>query len=65
MKRPIEEIKFFEGPQSRWQDFKFSINTVYEMVKGFRILHFVGPRVTFLGQLDLRRIMNIINSQEK
>jgi uncharacterized protein (TIGR00730 family) len=43
------EIKFFEGPQSRWRDFKFTVVTVYQLVKGFRILHFVGPCVTFFG----------------
>lgn len=49
IKKSMEEIKFFEGPQSRWRDLIFSITTVYELVKGFRILHFVGPCVTFFG----------------
>jgi uncharacterized protein (TIGR00730 family) len=44
-----EEIKFLEGPQSRWKEFKFSINVLFEFIKGFRALHFVGPCVTIFG----------------
>lgn len=43
------EIKFLRGPQSRWQEFKFTIKVLLEFVKGFRALHFVGPCVTFFG----------------
>lgn len=43
------EIKFLRGPQSRWMDFKFTIKVLFEFVKGFRALHFVGPCVTFFG----------------
>src|SRR5687768_5565516 len=43
------EIKFLGGPQSRWQEFKFSLKILFEFVKGFRALHFVGPCVTFFG----------------
>jgi len=43
------EIKFLEGPQSRWQEFKFSIHVLFEFIKGFRALHFVGPCVTIFG----------------
>lgn len=44
-----EEIKFLEGPQSRWQEFKFTLKIVREFIKGFRALHFVGPCVTVFG----------------
>src|SRR6476469_7218992 len=44
-----EEIKFLEGPQSRWKEFKFSINVLFEFIKGLRALHFVGPCVTIFG----------------
>ncbi len=44
-----EEIKFLEGPQNRWQDFKFAIKVLLEFIKGFRALHFVGPCVTVFG----------------
>lgn len=43
------EIKFLEGPQSRWKDFKFTLKVVSEFVKGFRTLHFVGPCVCIYG----------------
>ena len=43
------EIKFLEGPQSRWQEFKFVIRVLFEFIKGLRALHFVGPCVTVFG----------------
>ncbi len=43
------EIKFLQGPQSRWKELKFTINVFYEFIKGFRKLHFVGPCVTVFG----------------
>lgn len=43
------EIKFLEGPQSRWEEFKFAIKVLFEFIKGFRALHFVGPCVTIFG----------------
>ncbi len=43
------EIKFLEGPQSRWKDFKFTLSVMNEFIKGFRTLHFVGPCVTIFG----------------
>jgi len=43
------EIKFLDGPQSRWKEFKFTLSVLYEFVKGFRKLHFAGPCVTVFG----------------
>jgi uncharacterized protein (TIGR00730 family) len=43
------EIKFLEGPQSRWQEFKFAVEVLFEFIKGFRALHFSGPCVTIFG----------------
>jgi hypothetical protein len=43
------EIKFLSGPQSRWEEFMFTIKVLVEFVRGFRALHFVGPCVTFFG----------------
>lgn len=43
------EIKFLEGPQSRWEEFKFVVKVLFEFIKGFRALHFVGPCVTVFG----------------
>src|ERR1700712_2046428 len=46
---PKKEIKFLEGPQSRWYDFKYTVSVFFEFIKGFRALHFVGPCVTVFG----------------
>jgi uncharacterized protein (TIGR00730 family) len=43
------EIRFLEGPQSRWKEFKFTISVLFEFIKGFRKLHFAGPCVTIFG----------------
>jgi uncharacterized protein (TIGR00730 family) len=43
------EIKFLQGPQSRWEEFRFTVKVLVEFVRGFRALHFVGPCVTFFG----------------
>ena len=43
------EIKFLEGPQDRWKDFKFTVNVLFDFIRGFRTLHFVGPCVTVFG----------------
>lgn len=43
------EIKFLEGPQSRWKELKFTFSVFLEFIKGFRTLHFVGPCVTVFG----------------
>ena len=44
-----EEIKFLEGPQSRWLDFKVTMRTVIDFIRGYRALHFAGPCVTVFG----------------
>ena len=43
------EITFLSGPHSRWTELKFTINTMLEMIKGFRALHFIGPCITIFG----------------
>jgi uncharacterized protein (TIGR00730 family) len=44
-----EEIKFLEGPQSRWAEFKFTVEVLLDFIRGFRALHYVGPCVTIFG----------------
>lgn len=46
---PKTEIRFLEGPHSRWEEFKFVIKVCWEFIRGFRTLHFVGPCVTVFG----------------
>ena len=48
-KTPQTEIQFLEGPRSRWEDFKFVVKVAVEFIRGFRMLHFVGPCVTVFG----------------
>lgn len=46
---PKSEIKFLKGPQSRFTEFRFLLRVMFEFIRGFRALHFVGPCVTFFG----------------
>ncbi len=43
------EIVFLDGPNSRWKEFKFTLQTMKQLISGFRALHFVGPCVTVFG----------------
>jgi uncharacterized protein (TIGR00730 family) len=43
------EIVFLEGPHSRWAEFKFTLHTMLELIRGFRGLHFMGPCITIFG----------------
>lgn len=43
------EIRFLEGPQSRWQEFTFTLKVLIDFIKGYRALHFAGPCVTIFG----------------
>jgi len=49
MSNPKEEIQFLDGPQSRLSDFLFIVSVLFEFIKGFRVLHFVGPCITIFG----------------
>ncbi|GHB34305.1 LOG family protein [Mongoliitalea lutea] len=44
-----EEEAFFAGPQTRWKELKMIIKVMLEFIRGFRMLHFVGPCVTVFG----------------
>ena len=43
------DLRFLEGPRSRWKEFKGVVSIAREFILGFRKLHFVGPCVTFFG----------------
>jgi hypothetical protein len=43
------EIKFLEGPQSRWKEFLFAVKVFFQFIKAYRTLHFVGPCVAVFG----------------
>lgn len=44
-----EEQNFLEGPQSRWNEFKFAVKVFFQFIRGFRTFHFLGPCVTVFG----------------
>ncbi|EKB47414.1 TIGR00730 family Rossman fold protein [Cecembia lonarensis] len=44
-----EEEAFFAGPQTRWKEFKMVVKVMLEFIRGFRMLHFIGPCVTVFG----------------
>ena len=46
---PQHEIRFLEGPRSRWDNFKFVVDIALEFIRGFRALHFSGPCVAVFG----------------
>jgi hypothetical protein len=48
-KPKTEEMQFIEGPHSRLRELWFLFRVMREFLKGFRILHFVGPVVTVFG----------------
>lgn len=48
-KRKYPEAEFLNGPQSRWQELKYTFGVVSQFIKGFRGLHFIGPCITFFG----------------
>lgn len=46
---PQEERYFLEGPKSRRSEFLMALHIVRDFLRGFRVLHFVGPCVTVFG----------------
>lgn len=44
-----KQIKFLEGPLSRWQEFTYLLEVCWDMFVGVRNLHFVGPCISFFG----------------
>ncbi|NOQ75946.1 MAG: TIGR00730 family Rossman fold protein [Crocinitomix sp.] len=53
LKEEIIENRFdrdqFEGPKSRWSEFKYALSIFSQFIKGFRALHFAGPCITVFG----------------
>jgi uncharacterized protein (TIGR00730 family) len=44
-----EEQYFLEGPRGRQREFWSVLSIAWELIRGFRTLHFVGPCVTVFG----------------
>ncbi|MGZ3873812.1 MAG: LOG family protein [Mucilaginibacter sp.] len=43
------DIQFLEGPQSRLKELKFTVQTMADLIRGLRALHFIGPCITVFG----------------
>src|SRR5580704_16749248 len=44
-----EVMRFFQGPQQRGFELRRAIRIFFELLRGFRRLHFVGPCVSVFG----------------
>jgi uncharacterized protein (TIGR00730 family) len=44
-----EEQRFLQGPHSRQSEFVFAVKVFFELIKGFRSFHFLGPCATVFG----------------
>jgi uncharacterized protein (TIGR00730 family) len=60
-----DEISFFEGPRSRWSEFVFLNKVLFEFIKGFRALHFVGPCITVFGSARFKEGHDIYSNAQK
>ena len=46
---PAKESVYLDGPKPRMYEFSFAWNVFWQMIRGFRTLHFVGPCITVFG----------------
>lgn len=51
--QPADEV-FLEGPRSRFEEFMTLIHVLWDFLRGFRVLHFVGPCVTVFGSARIK-----------
>lgn len=51
---PHHERVFLQGPHTRSHELREIIHVAWELLRGFRILHFVGPCVTVFGSARFR-----------
>src|SRR5438477_13039321 len=45
---------FLEGPRSRFEEFVTLLRVMRDFLRGFRVLHFVGPCVTVFGSARIK-----------
>lgn len=43
------DTHYLKGPHSRGHEFLFTLRTMFQFIRGFRKLHFVGPCITVFG----------------
>jgi uncharacterized protein (TIGR00730 family) len=46
---PAHEQIYLDGPKSRTYELKFALQVLWQFIRGFRTLHFVGPCITVFG----------------
>jgi uncharacterized protein (TIGR00730 family) len=46
---PSKEPVYLKGPRSRTFELRFALNVFWQLIKGFRVLNFVGPCITVFG----------------
>jgi uncharacterized protein (TIGR00730 family) len=46
---PPKESVYLEGPKSRSYELSFAFRVFRQFIRGFRMLHFVGPCITVFG----------------
>lgn len=46
---PAKKQVYLDGPKSRSYELGFAFKVFYQMIKGYRALHFVGPCITVFG----------------
>jgi uncharacterized protein (TIGR00730 family) len=46
---PTHDVLLLDGPHSRWRELLLLLETIVDFLRGFRVLHFVGPCVTVFG----------------
>jgi len=44
-----QEEDFLRGPRERWRELRYTIQVVFQFIRGFRALHFMGPCITVFG----------------
>jgi uncharacterized protein (TIGR00730 family) len=49
-----DDVRFLQGPQRRGLELGSALRIFFEMIRGFRALHFVGPCVTVFGSARFR-----------
>jgi hypothetical protein len=49
-----KETHYLEGPKSRSAELSFAFKVLFQFLKGFRVLHFVGPCITVFGSARFR-----------
>lgn len=56
------ESYFLEGPHSRIKDFGFTLEIMFEFIKGFRTLHFAGPCIAVFGSARFNKDHSVYKS---